>query len=133
MKKPCGEKVNNRLISKLYKEQIFYYVGKSKGKKQIVEKCILSQDKNYFDDDILIRIINDDFTKADWRFYANWENLYLTYREAKRCADEFNEKLSLFDFEPYLSVDIIKNNLNELIFIQEDIKKIKRIRKFFRN
>lgn len=123
MKKPCGEKVNNRLISKLYKEQIFYYVGKSKGKKQIVEKCILSQDKNYFDDDILIRIINDDFTKEDWRFYANWENLYLTYREAKKQADEFNEKLSLFDFEPYLSVDIIKNHLNELIFIQENIKK----------
>lgn len=123
MKKLCGEKVNNRLISKLYKDQIFYYVGKIKGEKLRVKKCILSQYENDFSNDILVRFINDDFIKEDFRGIAGWEQLYLTYKEAKKYADEFNKKFSLFDFDPYLSVDIINNHFNELIFIQEDIKK----------
>lgn len=123
---PFGGNVSARLLRKLYKNKVFYYVGKGTNGRFAAEPCMLS-DYEWDIDFPFVRFLNDkDNIKLGLSVStgARWKNMYDNFEQAKAEARSRNYiYFECFRHEPYLKLDILQEHLKELMYIEEEINK----------
>lgn len=123
---PFGGNVSARLLRKLYKNKVFYYVRKGANGKFAAEPCMLS-DYEWDIDFPFVRFLNDKDNKKlglSVSTGAGWKNIYDSFEQAKAEARRRNHiYFECFRNEPYLKLDILQGHLKELMYIEQEINK----------
>lgn len=114
MKVPFNGNVKTELLTRFYKDKIFYYVSSITG----VELCDIQECKIKRSSDSLIV----SFIGKDYGQYVSWENLFLDYEEAKKEMNYRNDlKTTGFFITPFVSLEKLKKNKKEMLFIEKKI------------
>lgn len=119
---PFGGNVCPRLLRKLYKTKVFYYVKTGCGGKFVSVPCVLSN--NDWDIDFPFVRFFDDEMRIDVSYSngANWKNLYDNFEEAKTEARRRNGLyFECFRYKPFLKLDILEEHKEQLMYIEKEI------------
>lgn len=121
---PFGGNVSVRLLRKLYKNKVFYYVGRGTNGRFAAKPCVLS-DCGWDIDFPFVRVFKDT-TSLDMRYNTGvrWRDMFDGFEQAKAEARRRNHiYFECFKYEPYLELDILQEHLKELMYIEEEINK----------
>lgn len=120
---PFGGNVAPRLLKKLYRKKVFYYVWKSR--KFEVRPCVLS-DCEWWIDFPFVQFFNDKMC-LDMSYGSNgadWKNLYDNFEQAKSEVRRRNDLyFKRFRYEPYLKLEILDKHKEQLIHIEKEINR----------
>lgn len=124
MEIPFGGKVNSRLLKKLYKGKVFYYVRENHSGKYISSPCFLS-DCEWSINFPFIKFINNEMTfDKNFSTGAYWKNLFDTYEEARDEAKRRNYLyFECFRYKPYLKLEMLEEHLKDFMYIESQINK----------
>lgn len=121
---PFEGNVSERLLRKLYKNKVFYYVRKGANGRFTAVPCMLS-DYEWDIDFPFVRFLKDTMS-LDMLYSTGvrWKNLHDNFEQAKAEAKRRNHiYFECFRHEPYLKLDILQEHLKELMYIEEEINK----------
>ena len=124
MKVPFNGAVHPRLLKKIYKDKVFYYVRENADGKFISSPCILS-DCEWSIDFPFIKFL-DNIMRFDKRFScgARWANMYESFEDGKKEAKRRNFLyFDCFKHKPFLKLEIIEEHQKQLMYIESQINK----------
>ena len=125
MKTPKEQNLTLKQVLEKYKETVLYYLNSScKSGKATVKPCMISPMTNK-EDVLWVNFFDNDFKlNVEYSQYVSWDKLYVLKEEADNKAKHINELYSSFRYEPYVSVDILENHLDELYETEKLIDKL---------
>lgn len=122
---PFNRKVHPRLLKKLYRDKVFYYVREDGKGKFISSPCVLSDCEWSIDFPFIKFLENKMPFDRGFNSGANWEDMFETFEESKTEAKRRNYLyFDCFRHKPFLELKIIEQYQKQLMYIESQINKI---------